>query len=332
MASILGRQTVARLTGRRRDGVGCGADARVGIIAGPTASRPRRSLRPPRPMSNTKDHFVEFPAGAVVFNEGDAGADMFIIESGQVDILRKARGAEPVASLGPGDFFGEMAMLEDQPRFAGAVARSPVRALRIERSAFADMLRQNVEIAVRIMRKLVSRLRRAEGRYQDLAQELARARGAAEPRRAPAPAPAPPPPAPAPPPPAPAPPPPVPAPPPPAPAPPPAPSRNMALRHVGSGQVLLLEPGREEFLVGRPDPVTGTQPEINLGPFDLNRTLSRRHAKILHQGGKWVVREEVGTTNGTFVNDGRIQTGTAVELTPGDKLRFGSIEVEFVAL
>jgi len=290
-------------------------------------------------MSTAKDPFVEVAAGAAVFKEGDSGGDMFIIESGQIDIVRKARGDEPIATLGPGDFFGEMAILEDQPRFAGAVARTSVRLLRIERSAFADVLKQNVEIGVRIMRKLAARHRRAEQRAQDALTELAqlksaaapapRARDAAKPKaeapaaaaRAAPEAPAPVAAAPAP----------VPAPPAPAPAAPVAVAQNLALRIVASGQVLLLEPERSEFLVGRPDPVTGIQPEINLGPFDTMRTLSRRHAKILKEGGLYFVREEVGTTNGTFVNGERIKTGAAVPLKPGNRLRFGSIEVEVVA-
>lgn len=275
-------------------------------------------------MSNARDPFVEFAAGAIVFREGDAGGDMFIIETGQVDIVLKARGDTPVASLGPGDFFGEMAMLEDQPRFASAVARNAVRALRIERGAFGDVIKQNVEIAVRIMRKLAARHRRAEQRAQDALAELAQLKSAApagaaaraepakpapraEAKPKPAPAPEAPP-----------------------PAPPAAPAaQGLALRHVASGQVLLFEDGRSEFLVGRPDPVTGTQPEINLGPFDTNRTLSRRHAKILRDGSLFAVREEVGT-NGTFVNGERIKPGVSVPLKAKDRVRFGSIEVELV--
>jgi len=130
-------------------------------------------------MSTAKDSFVEVAAGATVFKEGDSGGDMFIIESGQIDIVRKARGDEPVATLGPGDFFGEMAILEDQPRFAGAVAKTNARLLRIERSAFADVLKQNVEIGVRIMRKLAARHRRAEQRAQEALTELARMKSAA---------------------------------------------------------------------------------------------------------------------------------------------------------
>ena len=281
-------------------------------------------------MSTAKDSFVEIAAGAWVFREGDTGGDMYIIESGQIDIMRKARGDEPVATLGPGDFFGEMAILEDQPRFAGAVARTNSRLLRIERAAFADVLKQNVEIGVRIMRKLAARHRRAEQRTQEVLAELAKlksaapARDAAKPKadaaaapaRAPATEPAPVAPAAA-------------AAPPP---PPPAAAQNLALRVVASGQVLLLEPERGEFLVGRPDPVTGIQPEINLGPFDVTRTLSRRHAKILKEGGLYFVREEVGTTNGTFVDGERIKTGAAVPLKPGNRLRFGSIEVELIAV
>ncbi|MCE3001636.1 MAG: cyclic nucleotide-binding domain-containing protein, partial [Xanthomonadaceae bacterium] len=115
-------------------------------------------------MSAGKDPFLQLAAGAPIFREGEAGSEMYIIETGTVDILRESRGGEPLATLEAGDFFGEMAVLEDQPRFATAIARTPVRLLRIDRAAFGDVLSQNVEIAIRIMRKLTARLRRAEQR------------------------------------------------------------------------------------------------------------------------------------------------------------------------
>ena len=81
----------------------------------------------------------------------------------------------------------------------------------------------------------------------------------------------------------------------------------------------------------RPDPVTGINPEINLGPLDVTRSLSRRHAKIALAGGVVTLREEVGTTNGTFVNGVRLKTGESVALKVGDKLQFGSVEINVVA-
>lgn len=102
------------------------------------------------------------------------------------------------------------------------------------------------------------------------------------------------------------------------------------LRHA-SGQRIDLADDKTEFLVGRPDPVTGITPDINLGPLDSSRTLSRRHAKVMREGLLLFVREEVGTANGTFVNGQRLATGAAAPLKPGDKLRFGAVEVDVVS-
>jgi hypothetical protein len=187
------------------------------------------------------------------------------------------------------------------------MARTNVRLLRIDRAAFGEVLAQNVEIAIRIMRKLTARLRRAEqraseahGALDDFKEKLT-ARAA---EAAPAPAAAP--------------------------SAPSAPKFRFRLRHAGSGQEFPLE-GGAEFLVGRPDPVTGINPEVNLGPLDVSRSLSRRHAKLLVEGGRCLLREDVGTTNGTFVNGERVRTGEPVALKPGDKIRFGAVEVDFAA-
>ena len=107
---------------------------------------------------------------------------------------------------------------------------------------------------------------------------------------------------------------------------------GLVLIHAASGQRFPLDAGQTEFLVGRVDPVTGITPEINLGPFDTARTLSRRHAKLLRQGALLFLREEVGTANGTFLNGQRVATGAAMPLKPGDRLRFGTIDIELAAL
>lgn len=280
-------------------------------------------------MSDSKPVFVDTPAGSFVFREGDAGSDMYIIESGTLEVLRSARGAAPVATLGPGDFFGEMAILEDQPRFAAVRAVTAARLLRVDRAAFAGMLRENFEIAVRIMRKLVARLRRTEELLQSAQGELDLLRrggiGATPalplspvvavqtvkgdaPRTAPTPSRR------------------V------APIDPDKIGRPIKLVHEDSGSEFALSSSRNEMLIGRPDPVTGLLPEINLGPLDTHRSLSRRHAKIVNEGGILFLREEVGTTNGTFINGERVPTGQARPLSLGDTLRFGSVELKVESL
>jgi pSer/pThr/pTyr-binding forkhead associated (FHA) protein len=69
-----------------------------------------------------------------------------------------------------------------------------------------------------------------------------------------------------------------------------------------------------------------------LGPLDQERTLSRRHAKIVIEGDLAFLREEVGTTNGTYVNGTRLKTGIVRPLNRGDVVRFGSIELDVESL
>jgi CRP-like cAMP-binding protein len=102
----------------------------------------------------------DFPAGAVVFEEGDPGSRMYVIRSGEVRILKRLGEREiELARLGAGEAFGEMALLEDQPRSATAVVAAHARILEIDQAAFEDLVRGNGEIALRLLRRLSGRLR-----------------------------------------------------------------------------------------------------------------------------------------------------------------------------
>lgn len=262
-------------------------------------------------MSNAKDPFVEVAAGTALFKEGEVGAELYIIESGQIDLVSRSEAA--AATLGPGDFLGEMALLDGQPHAATALAKSETRLLRIETAVLPEVLRQNGEIGLSLLRQLVARERRHAQRLREIGLDLARLKAATKPDPAAQISAPPPEPAAA------------------AVALVPADGTQVGLRVIATGQVVPLDAARSDFLVGRPDPVSGTTPEIDLGPFDANRTLSRRHARILRDGGQYFVREDSATTNGTYLNGERLQTGVAVPVKSGDKLRFGSIEVEVVA-
>ena len=103
-----------------------------------------------------------YAAGDVIFQQGELGTEMFIIQEGEVDIVKHINGeSHALSHLEKGDFFGEMAVLESVPRTADAIAATEVRALVINGARFDEMLRKNPEVAVRIIRKYSKRLREA---------------------------------------------------------------------------------------------------------------------------------------------------------------------------
>jgi CRP-like cAMP-binding protein len=109
------------------------------------------------------------PAGAAIIEEGDEVLDdeegVFLIVGGEVDVRK---GAEDIAEgrllrrLGPGDFFGEMALIDAAPRSASVFASTEVQYLAISRWDFHRQLRRDPDIALRIMATLAQRLRSRE--------------------------------------------------------------------------------------------------------------------------------------------------------------------------
>lgn len=105
------------------------------------------------------DAGLKCAVGEVIFREGDVGHTMYVLTSGKVRISKKVQGQErTLAVLGPGDFFGEMAILNGAPRTATATAESATKLLVLSAKAFEKMVVKNAEIAVRLLRKLAGRL------------------------------------------------------------------------------------------------------------------------------------------------------------------------------
>lgn len=240
---------------------------------------------------------TQFAKGSVIFAEGDLGLAMYVIESGTVEIRKKLGGSERVlATLGKGDFFGEMCMLEEEtPRSAAAYAVDDVTAVMIDQSAFTFILKHNPEIAIRMMRKLVIRLQQttelledAVGHKVDIEESGIKDTESGAP-----------------------------------------PDPNARLVEISTGIVFPLADSRETT-VGRIDPVTGIHPDIDLTPVDGKRSISRRHARIRREDdGSYGVIEDVGTMNGTFVNGVRLVAGRAVPVANGDTVVFGTIQCRF---
>src|SRR5256885_15881194 len=109
-----------------------------------------------------KDATATYAPGDVIFREGDLGTEMYIIQEGVVNIIKHINDeAHLLSRLEKGDFFGEMAVLENVPRTADAVAVTPVYTVMINGARFDEVLRKNPEVAVRIIRKYSKRLREA---------------------------------------------------------------------------------------------------------------------------------------------------------------------------
>jgi CRP-like cAMP-binding protein len=239
---------------------------------------------------------VEVEAGSYIYREGDLGTEMYIIQEGKIALERHFRGQEKrLAVLARGEFFGEMAVLEHLPRSASARALLACRLLVLNGATLDQMVRQSPEIAVRMLRKLSRRLRETDLLLQENFEEAVQeAEGEAVVEGEDA-------------------------------------QPGVALEklvHVDPAIEFPLSLGPETS-IGRRDPVTGIEPDIDLTPADTQRSISRRHAKILRRGDQFFVREEIGTMNGTFVNGERIETGVAVEFHHGDEVRFGLIKTTF---
>jgi CRP-like cAMP-binding protein len=244
-----------------------------------------------------KESTAAYLDGDLIFAQGDLGTEMFIILEGQVEIVKHINDESHVLSrLEKGDFFGEMALLENVARTADARSAGEVKVLVINGSRFDEMLRKNPEIAVRIIRKYSKRLREANALLERLVGREVDADHAALDATQMA-------------------------------------ISEKATRHrlvdVATGAAFFFSNG-DETTIGRADPVTGILPDIDLTSVDNNRSVSRRHAKIIRSGSDYHMLEEVGTVNGTYVNDMRIPTGVPVTMHNGDLVKIGLIAMKAV--
>ena len=111
----------------------------------------------------------EFPAGTLLFNEGEYGEEMFIVHSGSVKITKQVRDTEKLLAIIPaGEFFGEMAILTAKPRSATATVHEDAKILVISAETFEGMIKGNTEIALRMIKKLADRLAEADKQIENL--------------------------------------------------------------------------------------------------------------------------------------------------------------------
>jgi CRP/FNR family transcriptional regulator, cyclic AMP receptor protein len=112
-----------------------------------------------------------FPRGSYVIRAGEETDSLYIILAGKAKVLiPDDDGNEVILSvIGPNEFFGEMGLLDDQPRSASVETMEACEMLRISRTAFLACLKDNFDAALVIIRNLVKRLREADRKIESLA-------------------------------------------------------------------------------------------------------------------------------------------------------------------
>ncbi len=112
----------------------------------------------------------EYPKNSVILFEDDPGDALYIVSSGQVKVVLIGEdGREVILSvLSDGDFFGEMSLIDDEPRSAHVIAMRDSRLLVLRRDDFQAQIQQHPSVALKVLKVLVQRLRRADAKIGGL--------------------------------------------------------------------------------------------------------------------------------------------------------------------
>jgi len=100
-----------------------------------------------------------YPAGEWIVKQGEAASEMFVVIEGEAEIRL---GNKTLETVRPGEIFGEMALIDEQPRAAGVIAMTPLKVAAIDKDRFAYLLRNHPFFAIEVMKAMVGRLRKID--------------------------------------------------------------------------------------------------------------------------------------------------------------------------
>jgi CRP-like cAMP-binding protein len=134
-----------------------GRDAKIRLLSGVALFSPcaKHELRRIAALVDE----LEAPKGKTLAREGDTGVEFFVVVAGTATATRRGR---KVATIGPGSFFGELALLDQGPRAATVTADTDMHLLVLTSRAFSTLLEQTPSVSRRILRGMAERLRASE--------------------------------------------------------------------------------------------------------------------------------------------------------------------------
>jgi CRP-like cAMP-binding protein len=118
-------------------------------------------------------HVVSVAEGRVVFSEGDQGSEMYVIIDGEIEIVKRTslETSKTLTTLKKGDIFGEMALIDELPRSATAIAKKPGKLLVMDEALFYSLARNNADFAFKMIKVLSERIRKSNDTISRLATE-----------------------------------------------------------------------------------------------------------------------------------------------------------------
>lgn len=251
-------------------------------------------------MDNFKKFLTHYKPGEIIFNRGDLQSDFFIINSGKIQL----RGEKNLVlvTLTKGDFFGEESLNSDQPALYGAEVVEAADLIKLSYPTLVDMIKQNSEIALKVLKKLSEKHQRIQEATLSLLANQPEVQREAAPAKAEA-----------------------------------RvnertsekidPSINAYLIIQRSNRVVQIT-NKLTFL-GRRDYTSGFVPDVDLTDEDEEKYISRKHALITFNDGKFYFSEEPGAINGTFLNGNKLTTGVKYDLHNEDELTLCHLNIIF---
>ncbi len=255
-------------------------------------------------MDGFKKFITTYKNGDTVYKAGDDQSAFFIINKGRV-LVRSANPPRELTVLGKGEFFGEESLKDDQKAIFTIQVIEDADIIRIPYTDLVEMMKKSPDISHKILKKLADKQSRIMETLLKLSAPIVQNNSRD--------------------------------------------SQDLGQQQVSKPDEITsekLDSGIKAYLIiqrsnrivqliktkttiGRRDYTTGFVPDVDLTKEDEEKYISRKHASVIYNDGKFYVMEEPGAINGSFKNGNKLETGVKYELNNEDEITLCHLNVAF---